>query len=131
MSNNIDQFTPQEVGERLRIARESAKITQAAAADAINVARTTIVAIEQGQRRIRLDELQRLAITYDTSVNAVLRREAVYVDLKPRFRKGPEKNVEVERATDTLTRLVQAEIELESLLGVQRRSKMRSSYVSG
>ena len=121
MSNNIDQFTPQEVGERLRIARESAKITQAAAADGINVARTTIVAIEQGQRRIRLDELQRLAITYDTSVNAVLRREAVYVDLKPRFRKGPEKNVEVERATDTLTRLVQAEIELESLLGVQRR----------
>ncbi len=120
MSTALDQFTPEEVGERLRVARESAKITQAAAANAMQAARTTLVAIEQGQRRIRLEELQRLAGLYGTSVNALLRREAVHVDLKPRFRKT-DRDSDVDAATETLTRLVQAEIELENLLGVQRR----------
>ena len=84
-------LSPQEVGERLRIAREAAKITQAAAATALEVARTTVVAIEQGQRRAKLDELQRLASLYGVSLNALLRREAVQVDLKPRFRLHAER----------------------------------------
>ena len=51
MTTPIDQILPAETGERLRLARESAKMTQAAAAQAIGVARTTIVAMEQGERR--------------------------------------------------------------------------------
>jgi DNA-binding XRE family transcriptional regulator len=39
----------EEVGDRLRIARDNAKKTQTEAARAIDVARTTLVAIEQGQ----------------------------------------------------------------------------------
>ena len=73
--------------EATGIARESARLTQEAAADAIDVARTTIVAIEQGQRRVRLGELQKLAKAYGTSVNALMREEAIHVDLAPRFRK--------------------------------------------
>ena len=68
-------------------ARDGGDLTQADAAAAIGVARTTIVAIEQGQRRVRMGELQKLAQLYGTSVNALLRREAVHVDLAPRFRK--------------------------------------------
>ena len=49
------------IGELLRDARENMKMTQAAAAEALNVARTTLVAIERGQRRPRVDELQTLA----------------------------------------------------------------------
>jgi Zn-dependent peptidase ImmA (M78 family) len=84
---DLERLAPQEVGARLRMARESANITQSAAAEALGVARTTIVAMEQGQRRVRISELQKLAHTYRTSVNALLRRESIHVDLVPRFRK--------------------------------------------
>ena len=49
-------LTPEALGELLRDARENAKLTQTAAAQALNVARTTVVAIEQGQRRARLED---------------------------------------------------------------------------
>lgn len=110
-----------EIGERLRVAREAAKVTQATAAEALNVARTTVVAIEQGQRRPRLEELQRFAVLYGKSVNGLLRREAVQVDLKPRFRRVAGADADVEAAAALLTTLVQAELELEDLLGVRRQ----------
>src|ERR1700682_3874777 len=83
----LDQINPVEVGERLRIARDAAGINQATAAATIKVARTTLVAIEKGERRVRMGELQQLAKMYGTSVNALLRQEAIQVDLAPRFRK--------------------------------------------
>lgn len=115
-----EELSAIEVGERLRIARESAKVTQAAAAEALQVARTTVVAIEQGQRRPRLDELQRFAALYGVSVNSLLRRESVQLDLKPRFRRAGEADADVESAVALMASLVQAELELEDLLGVQR-----------
>lgn len=117
----LEELTTQDVGDRLRIAREEVGITQAAAAAGIDVARTTLVAIEKGQRRIRPDELQRLARLYATSVNALLRREAVYVDLVPRFRKlGTSTDEAADAAARLLAYLVRAEVELENLLGIKR-----------
>ena len=117
----LEELNAHDVGERLRIAREAADITQADAATGIGVARTTLLAIEKGQRHIRPNELQRLCRIYDTSVNAVLRREAVYVDLVPRFRKL---NTSTDNAADAAARLladlVRAEVELENLLGIRR-----------
>lgn len=83
-----DGMDLKQIGERLRMAREAAKVTQADAAKQSGMARTTLVAVEQGQRRIRMDELQLLARLYSTSANAILRSEAVHVDLAPRFRKN-------------------------------------------
>ena len=116
-----EELSPNELGERLRAARESAKVTQAAAAAEIEVARTTLIAIEQGQRRVRIDEIQKLARLYSTSVNAIFRRESVQVDLAPRFRKlADNTDPAVEEAAGLLAALVKAEVELENLLGVQR-----------
>ena len=115
------ELSPQDVGGRLRIAREGAGITQADAAMGIDVARTTLVAIEKGDRRIRPDELQRLARLYDTSVNALLRNEAVYVDLVPRFRKlSTSTDESADAAARLLADLVRAEVELENVLGIKR-----------
>ena len=75
-----DVLPATELGDRLRLAREEAKLTQAAAASVANIARTTLVAIEQGQRRIRLTELQMLAGLYGKSINEILRRDAVQVN---------------------------------------------------
>lgn len=117
----LEQMSPIEAGERLRVAREGADVTQATAATSIGVARTTIVAIEQGERRVRLDEVQKLAKLYGTSVNALLRREAVHVDLAPRFRKLPgNHDGAADVAAGLLASLAKAEVELENLLGVER-----------
>ena len=117
----LDSIDAVDVGARLRGAREAAGLTQTDAAADLRVARTTLVAMEQGRRRVRTDEIQHLARLYGTSVNAVLRREAVHVDLVPRFRKLPTANDEAaERAARLLTDLVRAEVELENLLGVTR-----------
>lgn len=108
-----------DMGRRLRIARETAGMTQAHAAANINVARTTLVAIEKGQRAARTAELLPLARLYGTSVNSLLRRESVYVDLVPRFRKLPDCNDKSStKAARLLADLVRAEVELENLLGI-------------
>ena len=121
MTTPLDDISPAEVGERLRLARESAGIKQSDAATAVSVARTTLVAIEQGQRRVRMNELQQLARLYGTSVNALLRREAIHVDLTPRFRKLFNSTSRAEdEAAQLLSNLAKAEVELENLLGVKR-----------
>jgi Zn-dependent peptidase ImmA (M78 family) len=121
MSENKEVLSDQEIGERLRIAREGARITQAAAAEAIGAARTTVVALEQGQRRVRTDELQKLAALYGTSANALLRRESIHIDMIPRFRKLTMTADEAALdAVKLLNDLVRAEVELENALGVSR-----------
>jgi Zn-dependent peptidase ImmA (M78 family)/DNA-binding XRE family transcriptional regulator len=121
MTTPLEEVSPAEVGERLRLARETAGVTQADAAVAIAVARTTIVAIEQGQRRVRMNELQQLARLYGTSINALLRQEAVHADLTPRFRKLFDSSAAAEdTAAQLLSNLARAEVELENLLGVKR-----------
>ena len=121
MTEGIKRLSNTDIGRRLRVKREAVPLTQADAARQINVARTTLVSIEQGQRRIRIDELQRLAALYETSANAILRDEAAYPDLVPRFRRL-DRNTEtaVEEAVQVLNGLVSAETELENTLGIKR-----------
>ena len=117
----VESLPPGELGERLRLAREAANLTQAAASKAIGVARTTLVAIEQGQRRIKIEEIQELAKLFGTNANALLRREALHVDLLPRFRKMPgAQDDATQAASNILAGLAKAEVELENLLGIQR-----------
>ena len=117
----LQELDPAEVGERLRIARESAGINQANAAGAIDIARTTLIAIEKGQRRVRMSELQQLAKLYNTSVNALLRQEAIQVDLAPRFRKiSGSSDAAADAAAKLMADLAKAEVELENLLGFKR-----------
>ena len=77
------------------------------------------MAIEQGRRRVRWTS-RALARVYDTSVNALLRREAVHADLVPRFRKLASALPDAVSGTALLSDLARAEVELENLLGVQR-----------
>lgn len=118
---NLEPDNKIDVGERLRSARENSGWTQADAAKEIGVARTTLVAIEKGQRPARLNELQALARLYGTSLNGLLRREAVQINLIPQFRKmSATDDGAVSAAAEAMIRMVRAEVELENLLGVQR-----------
>ena len=119
--SGFESIPSKTLGEILRINREEAGITQQAASDEINVARTTLIATEKGQRRARFGEIRKLARMYGTSVNALLRREAVHVDLVPRFRRHHEvEDSESRKAVSLLSRLAKAEVELENLLGIER-----------
>lgn len=121
MTDQAERLSDQEIGKRLRLAREGAKFTQQEAADAIKMARTTLAVVELGQRRARLDELQKLATLYKTSANAILRREAVHLDMVPRFRKlADSSDTAIEDAARLLNDLVRAEVELEDALGIER-----------
>lgn len=114
----LSQF---ELGERLRSARETANLTQDVAAKAAGLSRTTLVAIEKGHRAAKLMELQDLCRSYGVSVNSILRRESVHVDLVPRFRTLAETGEpSIDTAAKMLNDLVKAEVELENILGVQK-----------
>ncbi|MDO8651978.1 MAG: XRE family transcriptional regulator, partial [Undibacterium sp.] len=115
------ELNPIELGERLKIARETANITQDVAAKAAGIARTTLVSIEKGQRAARLEEIQELSRLYGISANSLLRRDAVHVDLVPRFRSLPETaGTGIEQAARMLNDLVRAEVELENILGIEK-----------
>lgn len=117
----LDHLTDHELGQRLRIARESAKLRQEDAAERLGMSRTTVVAIEKGDRRARIDEVRAFAQLYRTSVNALLRDEAVHVDLAPKFRKHFGKgDMAIEEAAKLMAELAQAETEMEALLGIRR-----------
>jgi Zn-dependent peptidase ImmA (M78 family)/DNA-binding XRE family transcriptional regulator len=77
-----------KVGERLRVARTALSLTQEQAAEKIGVARTTLVAIERGDREPRPEELLALSKAYGISVHALLRPSAVRVDIVGQFRKS-------------------------------------------
>ena len=110
-----------DLGKRLRLARERAGVTQAQAAEEIEIARTTLVAIESGKRRVRMEELRRLAHSYGESVNALVRSESAHLDLLPRFRKASGgSDFAANHAAEVLSNLVRAEVELENVLGVAR-----------
>jgi transcriptional regulator with XRE-family HTH domain len=86
MTNLLDTTDPVQLGERIRLARVRADLTQQEAADKLKLARTTLVALEKGQRRLRADELKSMSMIYGISTNALLRPTAVLTNLVPRFR---------------------------------------------
>ncbi|WP_069337864.1 helix-turn-helix domain-containing protein [Sphingobium yanoikuyae] len=122
MTDLVD-ISAQELGRRLRLAREAAGVKQERAAEAIGTSRPTLVSIEQGVRKVRIQEIQKLAQLYGMSVNALLRREAVHTNLIPRFRRlrefGDEHTLE---AIGVLNDLIKADIEIENILGIQRKT---------
>ena len=71
--NSPLDLDPAILGEKLAEARRDRGLTQQDAADAINVARTTITAIEKGMRKPRASELARLLLLYGRSVSEFAR----------------------------------------------------------
>jgi Zn-dependent peptidase ImmA (M78 family)/DNA-binding XRE family transcriptional regulator len=75
MDTILNQIDPHSIGGELRKAREKKGLTQQDAADILGVARTTITAIEKGERRIKASELVQLARAYGRSVGEFVRQQ--------------------------------------------------------
>jgi Zn-dependent peptidase ImmA (M78 family)/DNA-binding XRE family transcriptional regulator len=115
----LDDIDATAIGERLRVARTDARIRQDDAAKALEISRPTIIAIEKGQRKVKLDELDTLAQLYRIPVNRLLAREAVTLDLHGRFRRIDVNEADAAEALSKLNRMASASVELERLLGVK------------
>ena len=119
---DLNDMSAQEIGRRLRLARKNKGIRQDEAAQLIGMSRPTLVSIEQGARRVRISELQVLAHRYGVSANSLLRSEAVHTDLVPRFRSLREtKDKHKDEAIQLFSDLIKADVELENVLGIERR----------
>src|SRR3546814_604518 len=126
---DIDAAT---IGERLRIARNGAGLNQEDAAKALAVSRPTIIAIEKGQRKVRLDELDRLAGLYGITLNRLLAQEAIQLDLHGRFRRIDVNETHAVEVLALLNGLARASVELERLLGIKssdrKSTRLNSSH---
>ncbi|CAN5662792.1 hypothetical protein BH23CHL2_BH23CHL2_27280 [soil metagenome] len=121
-SHVLDTINPRTVGSRLREARSARGLTQQAVADHLGVARTTVTAIEKGERRIKPSELIRLASLYGRSVGEFLRRgepvEAFAVQLRATLDSVlQQEDAELIPHLSEFQRLCEDYLELERLCG--------------
>lgn len=82
----LDPQDPLALAARLREAREGRGWTQQQLAERLQMARTTVVAIEKGERRLKPQELLELAALLGESVSDLLQRGAPVGSLIERFR---------------------------------------------
>lgn len=128
MSRNVlDEIDQREVGNRLSSARKQKGLKQADAASLIDVARTTIVAIENGTRRITPEELLILADAYDREVSDFVRPLPAIERAIAQFRGPSFKTNEaletVEPYIELLEEFARNYWELEEMLDKPSRSK--------
>jgi Zn-dependent peptidase ImmA (M78 family)/DNA-binding XRE family transcriptional regulator len=121
MTNNIlDRINPYDLGKRLKQAREQRGMTQEAAAKIIEVARTTLVAIEKGERRLKSSELVKLARAYGKSVSDFLVLtppiESFEVQFRSASRRGEAEKTEVQSVILHFQEFCQNYLELEELI---------------
>jgi len=116
-------ISSQQLGERLADARKRAKLTQADVAEGLGIARTTLVAIEKGERRPGSAELVRLAEILNTSLHDLLRETLVRSEISPRFRVSfgvDKKTAPIASAVERLRSFGSRYAELERMNGLRR-----------
>lgn len=79
-------ISDQEIGRRLRIARQNANRIANEVAEVTGLPLATIISFELGERIVPIDELKTLTKFYELTVNALLRPDDVHVNIIPRFR---------------------------------------------
>ncbi len=87
METNVEEvLDPRLLGARLQEARKARRLTQERVAEELGLKRTTVVAIEKGDRRVRPEELMLLADLYGREVADLTRRRAVTQGFAAQFR---------------------------------------------
>ncbi|MDA8217776.1 MAG: XRE family transcriptional regulator [Dehalococcoidales bacterium] len=130
--NILGALDPRELGRRLQGARKARGQTQQEAAVHLGVARTTITAIEKGERRIRPQELVRLALFYGRSVGEFLRQGTpatpFTVQLRAVLAPGMEVEKDISSGLAEFERLCVDYLELERICEAPLGEKYPESY---
>ena len=124
MENILEKIDPKILGSRLQESRRARGLNQQDVADEMNLARTTVVAIEKGERRIKSDELIKFAKFYGRDVSKLLNRVSVAQDFVPQFRQkwreDFSENPELEKVSFELQQFAEDYLELERINGITR-----------
>lgn len=95
-TNILDNIDLRKLGELLQQARKRSGMTQADAAKVIDAARTTIVAIEKGERRLKPNELIKLARAYGRAISDFVRSSPITEPFEVQFRACYQRNAQEE-----------------------------------
>jgi Zn-dependent peptidase ImmA (M78 family)/transcriptional regulator with XRE-family HTH domain len=109
---------PRVLGARLQGARRARNLTQEAVADSLGLARTTLVAIEKGERRVTAHDIRQLAELYGRKVADFVGHYVAAEDLVPQFRttlRDGDASGPLQSVTEQLQRLAERYVELESM----------------
>ena len=125
-------IAPRALGRRLQEARKARGLTQQDAADSLSVARTTVTALEKGERRMRPGELIQLARLYGRPVSEFVGPKEPIADFAVQFRRsaggGDETDAETAAAVEEFRRLCEDYLYLENLSGAPLRRNYPPQY---
>ncbi len=96
-ANILDSIDSRKLGDLLQQARKKIGMTQADAAKVIDAARTTIVAIEKGERRLKPNELIQLARAYGRSISDFVRPTPAIEPFEVQFRAAFQRHEQEEQ----------------------------------
>ena len=130
--NILDKLDMHRLGRELQLARTKRGLTQADAAQYLDVARTTLTAIEKGERRIKAEELIKLARAYGKQVNDFIRQrpqiEPFQVQFRGPFLREADEDAEISQYIDELEELSRNYVELEELTNSPLLKKYPNEY---
>jgi Zn-dependent peptidase ImmA (M78 family)/DNA-binding XRE family transcriptional regulator len=127
----MNQLDLKQIGSRLSDARRSARMTQQEAADRLELARTTVVAIEKGERKTTPHELIAFAKAYRRPVSDIVGRPIVSESFVPQFRASPgasEREDEVAPLAQTLQSLSEDFVALEKMCAMPLMRNYPNEY---
>ncbi|MBI3330027.1 MAG: ImmA/IrrE family metallo-endopeptidase [Nitrospinae bacterium] len=115
----LDTIDPKVLGRRLQEARKARGLTQQDVAKELGLARTTVTAIEKGDRSVQPEELLQLARLYGRGVSELVRRREVVEEFAVQFRaalaEAVDHQAELQQAIHEFQRLCEDYLELEEL----------------
>ena len=131
-ANILETIDVSVLGRSLQEARKKRGLTQEDAASVIQVARTTITAIEKGERRIKPGELIKLSQAYGRQVSEFVRQRPAIQPFQAQFR-GPlartEKDAEqIVQSINELEELCRNYLELETITAVPMVKNYPAEY---
>ncbi len=119
--NLVDAIPPLKLGRRLQEARKARGLTQQEVADSLGFARTTVTALEKGERRTRPNELIQMARLYGRPVGDFVGAKDPVSDFTVQFRAAvsnldsQQAQDELRLAVETFQRLCEDYLKLEKL----------------
>lgn len=115
-------LSSEKLGERIADARKRAKLTQADLADRVGLSRTTLVAMEKGERRPSNTEVVALSTALGLQLHELLRETVSTGHITPRFRLSrlTPQGFDPAATVAELEKLGRRYVELERLNGISR-----------
>ena len=132
--NVVDAVDPRVLGQRLQDARRARGLTQQEVAGSLELARTTVTALEKGERRIRPDELISLAGLYGRPVSSFVGSRAPSAEFSVQFRtsvnraSSPEAQQALRHGVQEFQALCEDYLWLETVTGARSRRPYPPQY---